>query len=126
MNRTKLSPRRRIVSANSIDQLFGTANVFERRKGLTHTNDDQRGRGACRFATSHAINPFAAELHAKARQSWVEKGGELISFPPDEQAAMMNTLASVGEDVAKSKPELYQAYQLVTEAAKRTRQGPSQ
>jgi len=77
-------------------------------------------------AESVAINPFAAELHAKARQSWVEKGGELISFPADEQAAMMNTLSSVGEDVAKSKPELYQAYQLVTEAAKRTRQGPSQ
>jgi TRAP-type transport system periplasmic protein len=77
-------------------------------------------------AESVAINPFAAELHAKARQSWVEKGGELISFPPDEQAAMMNTLASVGEDVAKNKPELYQAYKLVTEAAKQTRQGPSQ
>ena len=54
------------------------------------------------------------------------KGGELISFPADEQAAMMNVLASVGEDVAKGKPELYQAYQLVTDAAKRTRQGPSQ
>jgi TRAP-type transport system periplasmic protein len=77
-------------------------------------------------AESVAINPFAAELHAKARKSWVEKGGELISLPPDEQAAMMNVLASVGEDVAKSKPELYRAYQLVTAAAKQTRQGPSQ
>ena len=40
-------------------------------------------------AESVAINPFAAELHAKARKSWVDKGGELISLPPDEQAAMM-------------------------------------
>lgn len=77
-------------------------------------------------AESVAINPFAAELHAKARKSWVEKGGELISLPADEQASMMSMLVSVGEDVAKSKPELYQAYKLVTEAAKRTRQGPSQ
>jgi TRAP-type transport system periplasmic protein len=77
-------------------------------------------------AESLAIDPFAAELHAKARKSWVERGGELISLPADEQASMMSMLASVGEDVAKSKPELYQAYQLVTEAAKRTRQGPSQ
>jgi TRAP-type C4-dicarboxylate transport system substrate-binding protein len=77
-------------------------------------------------AESVAINPFAAELLAKARKSWVEKGGELISLPPDEQASMMSMLATVGEDVAKSKPDLYQAYKLVTEAAKRTRQGPSQ
>jgi TRAP-type transport system periplasmic protein len=77
-------------------------------------------------AESVAINPFAAELLAKARKSWVDKGGELISLPADEQASMMSMLASVGEDVAKSKPDLYQAYKLVTEAAKRTRQGPSQ
>jgi TRAP-type C4-dicarboxylate transport system substrate-binding protein len=77
-------------------------------------------------AESVAINPFAAELLAKARKSWVDKGGELISLPADEQASMMSMLTSVGEDVAKSKPELYQAYKLVTEAAKRTRQGPSQ
>jgi TRAP-type C4-dicarboxylate transport system substrate-binding protein len=77
-------------------------------------------------AESMAINPFAAELHAKARKSWVEKGGELINLPADEQASMMSMLASIGEDVAKSKPELYQAYKLVTEAAQRTRQGPSQ
>jgi TRAP-type transport system periplasmic protein len=77
-------------------------------------------------AESVAINPFAAELHAKARKSWVERGGELISLPADEQASMMSMLASIGADVAKSKPELYQAYKLVTEAAKRTRQGPGQ
>src|SRR6202050_301199 len=69
-------------------------------------------------AESVAINPFAAELLAKARKSWVEKGGELISLPPDEEASMMSMLATVGEDVAKSKPDLYQAYKLVTEAAK--------
>ena len=33
----------------------------------------------------------------------------------------MKTLASVGEDVAKAKPQLYEAYKVVTEAAKRTR-----
>jgi hypothetical protein len=34
---------------------------------------------------------------------------------------MMETLASVGEDVSKSKPELSAAYKIVIEAAKRTR-----
>jgi hypothetical protein len=33
----------------------------------------------------------------------------------------MKTLASVGEDVAKPKPQLYEAFKVVSEAAKRTR-----
>jgi TRAP-type transport system periplasmic protein len=70
---------------------------------------------------SVAINPWAIDLNAKVRQGWLDKGGELISLPPDEQSAMMETLASVGEDVSKSKAELSAAYQLVTDAAKRTR-----
>jgi TRAP-type transport system periplasmic protein len=72
-------------------------------------------------AESVAINPFAAGLWAKARKSWVDNGGELISLPDDEQAAMMKTLANVGEDIAKTKPQLYDAYKVVTDAAKRTR-----
>jgi TRAP-type C4-dicarboxylate transport system substrate-binding protein len=76
-------------------------------------------------AESVAINPFAAELFAKARKSWMDGGGELISLPRDEQAAMMKTLASVGEDVAKSEPSLNEAYRIVTDAAKRTRLAPS-
>ena len=77
-------------------------------------------------AESVAINPFAAELHARARKSWVEGGGELISLPGDEQETMMKTLANVGEDIAKTKPQLYEAYQIVSDAATRTRQAPSQ
>jgi TRAP-type transport system periplasmic protein len=77
-------------------------------------------------AESVAINPFAAGLWAKARKSWVDGGGELISLPGDEQATMMTSLASVGEDVAKAKPQVYEALKVVTDAAKRTRQAPSQ
>ncbi|HTP93935.1 MAG TPA: TRAP transporter substrate-binding protein [Xanthobacteraceae bacterium] len=77
-------------------------------------------------AESVAINPFAAGLWAKARKSWVEGGGELISLPADEQAAMMTTLAGIGDEIAKSKPQLFEAYKVVTDAAKRTRQAPNQ
>jgi TRAP-type C4-dicarboxylate transport system substrate-binding protein len=70
---------------------------------------------------SVAINPFAIDLNARVRQGWLDKGGELISLPADEQSAMMETLASVGEDVAKSKPDLNAGYQVVVEAANRTR-----
>jgi TRAP-type transport system periplasmic protein len=72
-------------------------------------------------AESVAINPFAMGLWEKARKSWVDGGGELITLPKDDQAAMMKTLANVGEDIAKSKPGLYDAYKIVTDAAQRTR-----
>jgi TRAP-type C4-dicarboxylate transport system substrate-binding protein len=73
-----------------------------------------------------AINPAAIDLFNKARQAWTDGGGELISLPRDEQAAMVQTLASVGEDVSKSKPALHDAYEIVADAAKRTRQAPTQ
>jgi len=68
-----------------------------------------------------AINPLAIEIIDKARKGWTDSGGELISLPPDEQAAMMTTLSSVGEDVSKSRPALAQAYKLMTDAARQTR-----
>jgi TRAP-type C4-dicarboxylate transport system substrate-binding protein len=67
------------------------------------------------------INSFAVDFMVKSRKAWVDKGGELISLPPNEQATMMEGLASVGEDVSKSKPLLSAAYHVAVEAAKRTR-----
>ena len=75
---------------------------------------------------SVAINPAALEMFEEQRKGWVDGGGELISLPRDEQADMMKTLASVGEDVSKSKPALHDAYEIVTDAAKRTRLAPTQ
>jgi TRAP-type transport system periplasmic protein len=70
---------------------------------------------------SVAINPQAIDLIAKARKYWVANGGEFIDLPADEQSAMLKTLASVGADVAKTKPKVQAAYQLVTEAAQRAK-----
>ena len=70
---------------------------------------------------SVAINPQAIAINNKARKAWVDGGGELISLPPDEQSAMLGILASVGEEITKTKPELDAAYKVVTEAAQRTR-----
>jgi len=64
-------------------------------------------------AESAAINPFAAGLWAKARKSWVDGGGELIGCRRGS-AAMMTTLSNVGEDIAKTRPQLYEAYKVVT------------
>ena len=75
---------------------------------------------------STAINPVALKMYQEQRKAWTDGGGELINLPQDEQANMMHMLASVGDDVSKSKPLLREAYQVVTDAAKRTRQAPSQ
>ena len=72
-------------------------------------------------AASTALNPVALAMYAEQRKAWVNGGGELISLAPDEQSAMMATLASVGADIAKTKPALREAYQIVTDAARRVR-----
>ncbi len=68
-----------------------------------------------------AINPFAIEVVEKMHKGWVAGGGELIDLPPAEQSAMLKTLASVGDDVSKTKPTVRAAYQVMKEAAQRTR-----
>jgi TRAP-type C4-dicarboxylate transport system substrate-binding protein len=77
-------------------------------------------------AETVAINPAAADLLNKSRRDWVDGGGVLNSLPPDEQAAMIQTIASVGDDVSKLKPAVHDAYEIVADAAKRTRQAPTQ
>jgi TRAP-type C4-dicarboxylate transport system substrate-binding protein len=72
-------------------------------------------------AASIAVNAPSAALFEKARKSWTDNGGELIGLPANERGEMMKTLSSVGEDVTKPKPQLYEAYKLVSDAAKRTR-----
>ena len=72
-------------------------------------------------AGATAINPAAIEIVNNARKGWMDTGGELISLPPEEQAAMMKTLSDVGADVSKAKPALSEAYKIVTDAAQRTR-----
>jgi TRAP-type transport system periplasmic protein len=73
-----------------------------------------------------AINPAALDLFNKAREAWTAKGGELISLLPEDQVKLMETIASVGEDVSRSKSAVHDAYEIVAEAAKRTQQGPTQ
>ena len=77
-------------------------------------------------AETMAINPSALDLFNRARETWTTNGGELISLSADDQVSLMQTIASVGEDVSRSKPMLHDAYEIVAEAAKRTQQGPTQ
>jgi len=78
------------------------------------------------LSESLAINAPGLKMYQEQRKAWVAGGGELISLPEHERATMMGMLASVGEDVSKAKPVLHDAYETVTDAAKRTRQAPTQ
>jgi TRAP-type C4-dicarboxylate transport system substrate-binding protein len=73
-----------------------------------------------------AINSFAAQSVKAAEASYTAAGGELIRLAPDEQAAMMKTLASVAPGVSKKDPKLAAAYKIVADTAARTEQSPSQ
>ena len=75
---------------------------------------------------SRSIEPVALKLYQEQRKAWTDAGGELISLPREEQAEMMKTLSSVGDDVSKNKPAVRESYQIVADAAKRLRQAPSQ
>jgi TRAP-type C4-dicarboxylate transport system substrate-binding protein len=68
-----------------------------------------------------AIAPVAHDIVEKTRKGWTDGGGELISLPPDEQASLMKTSLDAGAEVSKAKPELAEAYKIVTDAAQRTR-----
>jgi TRAP-type C4-dicarboxylate transport system substrate-binding protein len=68
-----------------------------------------------------AINPWVIDFNAKVRKDWANAGGELISLSSDEQTAMLKILSNVGDEVSNAKPQLSAAYQIVTEAAQRTR-----
>jgi TRAP-type transport system periplasmic protein len=71
------------------------------------------------LSESANIEPQVEEITTRAKKTWVAGGGELIDLPAAEQAQMLKTVSSVGEDVSKSNPTLHAAYQLVTEAAER-------
>ena len=68
---------------------------------------------------SAKIEPQVEKITAQAKKNWVASGGELIELPAAEQAQMLQTMGSVGEDVSKSNPQLHAAYELVTAAAAR-------
>jgi TRAP-type C4-dicarboxylate transport system substrate-binding protein len=72
-------------------------------------------------AEAITINPWGADRIAESYDAWTASGGELIRLPPNEQTDMLKTLSAAAEAVAKSKPAVEAAYQIVKEAAERTR-----
>jgi TRAP-type C4-dicarboxylate transport system substrate-binding protein len=70
---------------------------------------------------SKEIFPYVDEFFTNQRKIWLSKGGELIRLPDAEQSAMINKIASIGEDLSKSKPELNAALKVVFGSANRNK-----
>ncbi len=68
-----------------------------------------------------AIDPWEQNFYDKQRAEWQAKGGELISLPADQQTKLMDSLSSVGADLAKQKPAIAQDYDTFVSVAKATR-----
>jgi TRAP-type transport system periplasmic protein len=66
------------------------------------------------------VKPWAADFYKKEAQVWAQHG-EIINLPADEQAKMMETLQTVGQDVVKRRPNLAEPYKIFVEAANRTK-----
>jgi TRAP-type C4-dicarboxylate transport system substrate-binding protein len=66
------------------------------------------------------VDPWQADFFVKMSKVWLEHG-EIINLPANEQAELMSTVETVGEDVVKRKPGLAQAYAVFVAAAKRAK-----
>ena len=66
------------------------------------------------------VNPWEADFFDKMSKDWSEHG-EIINLPASEQAELIRTVETVGQDVVKRKPDLAQPYTVFAAAAKRTK-----
>jgi TRAP-type transport system periplasmic protein len=64
--------------------------------------------------------PWEADFLAGQRQAWIDKGGEVIALPAADKAEMMAKLATVGDDIVKTKPDLKPLWDQMVAAAKRS------
>jgi TRAP-type C4-dicarboxylate transport system substrate-binding protein len=65
---------------------------------------------------SDEVLPWSLDFVAAQRKVWVAKGGELINFTPDDSAELMKTMAPIGGDVIKTKPDMQPLWNLLNTA----------
>jgi TRAP-type transport system periplasmic protein len=73
----------------------------------------------CKQAQDEVI-PWSLDFLVQQRKTWVEKGGELITLSPADHAALLAKMATVGDDIVKTKPALQPMWDQLRAAAKRS------
>jgi TRAP-type transport system periplasmic protein len=63
---------------------------------------------------------WEADFLVEQRKAWVDKGGEVIALPAADKAEMMAKLATVGDDIVKTKPDLKPLWDQMVATAKRS------
>jgi TRAP-type C4-dicarboxylate transport system substrate-binding protein len=66
------------------------------------------------------VTPWALDFVVSQRKVWTDKGGELIALPATDHAEMMAKLATVGDDIVKTKAVLKPLWDQLVAAAKRS------
>jgi TRAP-type transport system periplasmic protein len=69
--------------------------------------------------TATEVTPWIIDFLARQHNVWVQKGGELDTLSPADQAKMSEALATVGDDIVKTRPELQPLWDLLRATAKR-------
>jgi len=72
--------------------------------------------------TDARILPWNEALVARLYGIWTGTGGVLTELSPEEQAELRRRLSTVGDDVLKDDPAVFEMYQLMKRVAARTRQ----
>ena len=70
-------------------------------------------------AAAEAI-PWSLDFLVEQRKVWADKGGEVIALSAADRTEMMAKLASVGDDIVKTKPELKPLWDQMVATAKRS------
>jgi TRAP-type transport system periplasmic protein len=66
------------------------------------------------------VRPWALDSIAALRKLWLDKGGEFVPLPDAAKAGVLAKLATVGDDIVKTKPMLKPLWDQMLAAAKRS------
>jgi TRAP-type C4-dicarboxylate transport system substrate-binding protein len=66
------------------------------------------------------VQPWALAFIAAQRKVWTDTGGELIALPDADKADILAKLATVGDDIVKTKPVLQPLWDQMIATAKRS------
>jgi TRAP-type C4-dicarboxylate transport system substrate-binding protein len=68
-----------------------------------------------------AENPWQVDFLARQRKAWVDNGGVLDVLPAAEKTEMVARVATVGDDIVRTQPELKPLWDTLRAAINRTR-----
>ena len=66
------------------------------------------------------VMPWELDFVVSQRKVWTDRGGELIALPAADHAEMLSKLATVGDDIVKTKPILKPLWDQLVATAKRS------